>query len=116
MERRGLIYFVQDIFRSITAIERFVANVDFEAFAMNEEKASAVMKKLEIIGEAVKQIPEEVRTQYPEIPWRAIAGMRDLLVHVYWDTDLNLIWQVIEEDLPPLKRVITQILEEQQSS
>lgn len=83
---------------------------------MNEEKASAVMKKLEIIGEAVKQIPEEVRTQYPEIPWRAIAGMRDLLVHVYWDTDLNLIWQVIEEDLPPLKRVITQILEEQQSS
>ena len=114
MERRGLVYFLQDIARAIEAIERFVTNVDFESFARNEEKATAVIKKIEMIGEAVKQIPEEVRSQYPEIPWKAIAGMRDLLVHVYWNTDLNLVWQVIQEDLPPLQQAIAQILAGQQ--
>jgi uncharacterized protein with HEPN domain len=116
MERRGLVDFLQDIDRSIDAIDRFVTGVDFESFAMNEEKATAVIKKLEIIGEAVKQVPEEVRSKYPEIPWRSIAGMRDLLVHVYWNTDLNVIWQVIEEDLPPLKQVVIQILAERRNS
>ena len=90
--------------------------VDFESFVMNEEKATAVIKKLEIIGEAVKQVLEDVRSQYPEIPWRSIAGMRDLLVHVYWNTDLNVIWQVIEEDLPTLKQVVIQILAERKNS
>ncbi len=116
MERRGLVYFVADIARAIEAIERFVANVNFESFATNEEKATAVIKKIEIIGEAVKQIPEEVRSQYPETPWKAIAGMRDLLVHNYWKTDLNLVWQVIQEDLSPLKQVIAQILDDQQDT
>lgn len=116
MERRGLVYFVADIAWAIEAIERFVANVNFESFATNEEKATAVIKKIEIIGEAVKQIPEEVRSQYPETPWKAIAGMRDLLVHNYWKTDLNLVWQVIQEDLSPLKQVIAQILDDQQDT
>lgn len=92
MERRRLDYFLRDILRAISAIEQFTTGVEFDAFARNEEKATAVIKKIEIIGEAVKQIPEEVRSEYPEVPWRAIAGMRDLLVHVYWNTDLNLVW------------------------
>ena len=71
MERRGLVEFLQDISRSIDAIDRFVVGVDFESFAMNEEKATAVIKKLEIIGEAVKQVPEDIRSQYPDIPWRS---------------------------------------------
>lgn len=110
MERRGVNDFARDIRRAIDAIERFTVGVDFESFSNNEEKATAVIKKLEIIGEAVKQIPEEIRSQHPEIPWRAIAGMRDILVHVYWNTDLNLIWQVLQEDLIPLKQAIVRIL------
>jgi uncharacterized protein with HEPN domain len=113
MERRRVEAFARDIFRAIDAIERFTLDVDFEAFSNNEEKATAVIKKLEIIGEAVKQIPEEIRGQYPEIPWRAIAGMRDILVHVYWDTDLNVIWQVLQEDLSPLKHAVAKILEDE---
>jgi uncharacterized protein with HEPN domain len=90
MERRGLVHFLQDIVRSIESIERFVADVEFESFMMNEEKATAVIKKIGIIGEAVKQITEDVRHRHPEIPWKAIAGMRDLLVHVYWHTDMQI--------------------------
>jgi uncharacterized protein with HEPN domain len=114
MERRILVYYLQDIIRAIDAIDRFVTDVDFESFATNEEKATAVTKKIEIIGEAVKKIPESSRNQYPEIPWKAIAGMRDLLVHVYWNTDLNLVWQVIQEDLPPLKQVVSQLIIQQE--
>lgn len=104
---------MQDILSAIVAIERFVVLVDFDAFAANEEKAAAVIKKLEVIGEAVKQIPDELRYRYPETPWKAIAGMRDLLVHVYWNTDLNIVWQVIEDDLPSLKLVVAELLDDQ---
>jgi uncharacterized protein with HEPN domain len=101
---------LQDILNAIAAIERFVMGVDFASFAANEEKATAVIKKLEIIGEAVKQVPEAIRQLHPEIPWKAIAGMRDLLVHAYWSLDLNIVWQVIEDDLPSLKRVVSKMV------
>jgi uncharacterized protein with HEPN domain len=114
MDRRGLAYFLQDILAAIASIERFLTGVDFEAFVANEEKVTAVIKKIEIIGEAVEQVPEEVRSDYPEIPWKAIAGMRDLLVHTYWKTDLSLIWQVVQSDLPVLNQVVVKILADQE--
>lgn len=60
-------------------------------------------------GEAVKQIPNQIRDRYPEIPWQSIAGMRDVLVHQYWGVDVNVVWATVQESLPPLKAVVIEI-------
>jgi len=109
MTERSLAEFLQDILDTIADIETFTANVEFEAFRANREKVLAVVKSIEILGEAVKKIPDDIRTQYPEIPWKAIAGMRDMLVHEYWGIDANVVWATVQEGLPPLKAVIMEV-------
>lgn len=110
MTNRPLSEFLQDILESIADIEAFTAGIDFEGFQANREKILAVVKSIEILGEAVKKIPDDIRNQYPEIPWRAIAGMRDVLVHEYWGIDVNVIWATVQEGLPSLKAVIVEIV------
>jgi uncharacterized protein with HEPN domain len=110
MTSRPLSEFLQDILESIADIEAFTVGVDFEEFQGNREKVLAVVKSIEILGEAVKKIPDDIRSQYPEIPWRAISGMRDVLVHEYWGVDINVIWATVQEGLPPLKAVIVEIV------
>jgi uncharacterized protein with HEPN domain len=110
MTDRPLSEFLQDILESIADIESFTAGVDFESFQGNREKVLAVVKSIEILGEAVKKIPDDIRNQYPKIPWRAIAGMRDVLVHEYWGIDVNVVWATVQEGLPPLKAVILEIV------
>jgi uncharacterized protein with HEPN domain len=108
MTERLLSEFLQDILESIVEIESFTTGVDFEGFRANREKILAVVKSIEIIGEAVKKVPDEVRDRFPQIPWRAIAGMRDVLVHEYWGIDVNVVWATVKEGLPPLKAVIVE--------
>jgi uncharacterized protein with HEPN domain len=109
MTDRSLSEFLQDILESIADIESFTAGVDFESFRRNREKVLAVVKSIEILGEAVKKVPNDIRSQYPQIPWRAIAGMRDVLVHEYWGIDVNVVWATVQEGLPSLKAVIVEI-------
>ena len=96
MTKRGLSYFLQDILDSIEELESFTSDVSFEDFSLNREKILAVVKLLEILGEAVKQIPVENRDRYPDINWKGIAGMRDILVHQYWGVDLEVIWLALK--------------------
>jgi len=70
------------------------------------------LRRLEIIGEAVKNIPDDFRAKYPDIPWRQIAGMRDILIHAYFGVELRRVWKVVKEDLPELKLKILKILDE----
>jgi len=65
---------------------------------------------LQVIGEAVKNLPEEIREDYPDIPWRKVAGMRDRLIHGYFTVDFYKVWETIKRDLPPLKKIISEIL------
>lgn len=111
MTERSLSEVLQDILDAIADIEMFTAEVDFEAFRHNKEKVLAVVKAIEILGEAVKKIPEDIRSLYPQIPWKAIAGMRDVLVHEYWGIDRNVVWATVQEGIPPLKITILEIQE-----
>ena len=98
--------YLQHILGSIDLIDNFVLGLDKNKFSKNIEKQFAVIRGLEIIGEAVKNLSEETKINHPEIVWREIAGTRDILIHSYFSVDLDLVWDIIQSDLPKLKTQI----------
>lgn len=110
MSKRDVKLFLHDILECIEKIERYTRNLNFEDFIKNDMVVDAVIRNLEIIGEAVKNIPPEVRSKYPEIPWKQIAGFRDVVIHHYFGVDLNIVWTVIRKHLKELKPKIKRIL------
>lgn len=103
---------LKDILEAISAVERFVEGISFEEFKNSDEKSSAVIRKLEIIGEATKGLPEDLKEKYPEIPWKEMAGFRDKLIHFYFGIKFELVWQAILNRLPQIKPLIQKILQE----
>ncbi|MDD5148828.1 MAG: DUF86 domain-containing protein [Candidatus ainarchaeum sp.] len=99
-------FLLNDILEAIERIESFSKGLSQEGFFEDELKQSAIIRQLEIIGEAVKSLPKDFTAKHPNIPWREIAGARDILIHAYFGVDLSRIWKVAEEDLPELKKEI----------
>ena len=104
--------YLRDIFAAMVAIQEFIEEMDFETFVVDDKTTSAVVRKLEIIGEATKNVPRKIRQQYPQIPWRQMAGMRDKLIHAYFGVDYLLVWETVKDVIPPLLPIIEQILKD----
>jgi uncharacterized protein with HEPN domain len=117
MKRKSSLY-IKDIIDAIEKIEKFVGEMSFEEIVQDDKTASAVVRKIEIIGEAVKQLPQETKDRFQEIPWSAMARTRDKIIHFYHGMDYEVIWKIIKEDLPPLKplflRIYKLLLEEEE--
>ena len=107
--KRDITLFIEDIFESITRIESFSKGLSKERFEKDELRQSAIVRQLEIIGEAVKNLPNSFRKKYPKVRWEGVAGFRDVLTHGYFRVDLNLVWKIMQEDLPDLKEEILKI-------
>jgi uncharacterized protein with HEPN domain len=112
MAKRDEIIFLEDILECIDKIERYVREISFEDFESNYEKQDAVIRRIEIIGEAVKSISQATRDQYPNIPWREMAGMRDVVIHEYFGVSTDLVWRVATVEIPILKPKIQNILKD----
>ncbi|WP_292460992.1 DUF86 domain-containing protein [Methanothermococcus sp.] len=105
--------YLNDILDAIERIENYTYNINtYDEFLEQQIVQDAVIKNLMIIGEAVKKIPDEIKSKYPNSDWKKIAGFRDVLIHSYFKINLLIIWDVIENKLPYLKEDIIQILNE----
>ena len=102
--------FLQHILEAINQIEVYTSNVSYEQFLQERLLQDGVVRQLEIIGEASRNLSTDFRDQHPEISWRQIIGLRNRVVHAYFELNLTIIWEVVENDLPVLKQGLEQLV------
>jgi uncharacterized protein with HEPN domain len=116
MKPRDYRDYLQDILDATADIEDFVANMTYNQFIKDRKTLNAVVRSIEVIGEAAKNIPEPMRAKYPELPWKQIAGMRDKLIHAYFGVDTETLWKAVKDNIPPLKASIQKMQKEQEKN
>lgn len=110
--KKDLRPYLKDILESIEKIKEYTKEIKEENFYQDTQTQDAVLRRLEVMGEAVKNIPKDFKNKYPEVPWKKIAGMRDVLIHEYFGVNIKRIWKLAKDDLPGLKDNILKILDE----
>lgn len=103
---------LEDILKSIDNVRQYVENVTFEQFVSDTMRYYAIIKNVEIVGEAANMLTRHFQQLHPELPWRQIVGMRNVLVHGYANISDRQLWQTVNEDLPPMKQIINRYLAE----
>ncbi len=109
---KEVIIFINHILENIKDIESFTTDLSKEDFFKNKEKQNAIIRSLEVIGEAVKNIPNEFRAQHPEVEWKEAAGTRDKIIHHYFGVNLETVWEIVTVNLPKLKQQMLKIKKE----
>lgn len=109
---RNYSLYLSDLVEAMEAIEKFVEGMDLEGFKKNDMVSSALTRKFEVVGEAAKNIPEEIRNRYLQVPRKEMAGMRDRLIHFYFGINFDLVWHTIKDVIPQVKPVIHKIIED----
>ena len=104
--------YIQDIVEAMENAENFLADMSYDDFIHDTKTLYAVTRALEIIGEAVKKIPDEVRSKYPHIPWKQMAGMRDKVIHEYFGVSPKRIWETVKRDIPAVRPIFEKMLKE----
>ncbi|MCX7925374.1 MAG: DUF86 domain-containing protein [Fimbriimonadales bacterium] len=102
MRRRDYRLFLQDMLVSARDAQEFIQDMSLEEFLSDRKTQNAVVRAIEIVGEAAKNIPKSVRDKYPDIPWSDVARMRDKVAHGYWGVDYEMVWKVVREEFPSL--------------
>lgn len=110
MPRREWRLRITDILEAIEAILEYTQGMDLESLSTKRQTIYAVVRNITIIGEAARNLPKEVTDRNPEIPWRDMGDMRNVLVHIYFGVDLDVLWKTIRDDLPPLIPQLRKIL------
>lgn len=101
--------YVKDILDSINDAEEFAKEMGFSDFKKDKKTINAVVRSIEVIGEATKKIPKSLRKKFPSVPWKKMTGMRDKLIHEYFGIDVEILWQVVKKDLPQIKPFILEL-------
>ncbi|MGB7413139.1 MAG: DUF86 domain-containing protein [Thermosynechococcaceae cyanobacterium] len=110
---RSVQLYLEDICTSCIKVQRYTLNMTFEDFIEDERTYDAVVRNLQIIGEAVKKIPSDIREQYPNVEWRKIAGLRDILAHAYFGLEDETLWDVVQNKVPELLEQVQLVIQEQ---
>lgn len=110
--KRGMRLYIKDILKYMERAEKYIGGLNFEEFIKDNKTCDAVIRCIEIIGEATKNVPDDMRKKYPSIPWRDMAGMRDKIIHGYFEVDCETVWLVVKEEIPKLKPMITKVIKD----
>ena len=109
MSRDSRVY-LEDILEAAGKITKYIAGMDLTAFTTDSKTQDAVVRNLEIIGEAVRALPEEIRALRPEVDWRRISGLRNILIHEYFGVDLTIVWDIVQNKVPELEAAVRSML------
>lgn len=98
--------YLEDILEAIQKIHKYTRGLSLETFSGDSKTQDAVVRNLEVIGEAIKKVPDEVRSGYPHVDWKKIAGLRDILIHEYFGIDVEIVWDIVQNKVPVLGKEI----------
>lgn len=109
---RNISVYIRDILQNMCDAEEFIQGMDYEQFVTDKKTLNAVLRSIEVMGEATKHVPNDLRTRYPAVPWKEMAGMRDKLIHEYAGVDVETVWLVIRDRIPAIRPMIEKVLQD----